>query len=88
MDKQLEAVRAWARAKIAAGQEPPWAWYQYMKLIETLDAILGAQGCAITMEHSPQAGPHPDVRLRLVDSACPQDDAPLHPGQPRVQLPM
>jgi hypothetical protein len=37
---QLEAVRAWADGKIVTGAEPPWAWYQYMKLRETLDAIL------------------------------------------------
>ena len=40
MREELERIRAWADAKIAAGQEPPWAWYQYMKLRETLDAIL------------------------------------------------
>ena len=38
--EELEKVRQWADDKIAAGQEPPWAWYQYMKLRETLDAIL------------------------------------------------
>ena len=38
--EELEKVRQWANDKIAAGQEPPWAWYQYMKLRETLDAIL------------------------------------------------
>jgi len=27
MKEQLEQVRAWAQDKIAAGQEPPWAWY-------------------------------------------------------------
>ena len=40
MREELERIREWADAKIAAGQEPPWAWYQYMKLRETLDAIL------------------------------------------------
>jgi hypothetical protein len=24
---------------VATGNEPPWAWYQYMKLIETVAAI-------------------------------------------------
>ena len=37
----LERIREWAGDKIGAGNEPPWAWYQYMKLRETLDAILG-----------------------------------------------
>ena len=36
MQNELESIRAWAKAKIADGTEPPWAWYQYMKLIERL----------------------------------------------------
>jgi hypothetical protein len=40
MQTQLRQVRDWAQTKAHSGQEPPWAWYQYMKLIETCDAIL------------------------------------------------
>ena len=36
---ELERVQEWALQKLATGEEP-WAWYQYMKLGETLDAIL------------------------------------------------
>jgi len=36
---ELQRVRQWAHDKIDAGSEPPWAWYQYMKLIETIDAL-------------------------------------------------
>lgn len=88
MDKQLEAVRDWAKAKIAAGQEPPWAWYQYMKLIEAVDAVLEGQRCVVTREHSPRAEQRLDVHLRLVDSTVPQDSAPPHLDTSRVQLPM
>ena len=35
----MRHLRDWADGKIEAGEEPPWAWYQYMKLIETIDAI-------------------------------------------------
>jgi len=38
--EELEKVRSWADAKLSTGEEPPWAWDQYMKLRETLDAIL------------------------------------------------
>lgn len=38
----LRQVREQAQARIDAGQEPPWAWYQYMKLVETCDAILAS----------------------------------------------
>jgi len=40
----LNNVRVWAQDKINAGQEPPWAWYQYMKLVETIDAIQASMG--------------------------------------------
>ena len=40
MRQELERVREWAATKIQGGSEPPWAWYQYMKLVETADAIL------------------------------------------------
>ena len=42
-DAELAKMRRWADDKIAAGQEPPWAWYQYMKLRETLDAIIAGR---------------------------------------------
>ena len=35
---ELERVLDWANDKLATGAEPPWAWYQYMKLRETLEA--------------------------------------------------
>jgi hypothetical protein len=39
IDKCLAVLRNWAEERVAAGNEPPWAWYQYMKLIETVAAI-------------------------------------------------
>jgi hypothetical protein len=39
IDKCLALLRSWAEKRVASGNEPPWAWYQYMKLIETLAAI-------------------------------------------------
>lgn len=46
MEVKLRDVREWAKAKIRAGNEPPWTWYQYMKLIEAIDTIL--DGAAAT----------------------------------------
>ena len=37
--EELQAMREWAQGKIATGAEPPWAWYQYMKLIEAIAEI-------------------------------------------------
>lgn len=88
MEKNLQEVREWAKAKIATGAEPPWAWYQYMKLVETIDAILGGANYVTTMESSQQSEPHQDARLRLVDSTYLQDSAQRHPAEPQVQMPM
>jgi len=46
MREQLEDIRAWAHAKVQDGRDPPWTWYQYMKLIETVNAILKAMDAA------------------------------------------
>lgn len=37
--KKLEDVKAWAQRKIDAGLEPPWSWYEHMKLIDAIDSI-------------------------------------------------
>ncbi|HEY3516015.1 MAG TPA: hypothetical protein VGL98_03130 [Gammaproteobacteria bacterium] len=39
IDRCLALCRDWAEGRVASGNEPPWAWYQYMKLIETVTAI-------------------------------------------------
>ncbi len=71
----LERVREWANAKLATGEEPPWAWYQYMKLRETLDAILAGMDakCVVTVpEDSQPAAQRPGTgHLRLVDTWWP-----------------
>jgi len=92
MDKQqppLEAVRNWAKEKIASGSEPPWAWYQYMKLIESLDAILSGQSCVITTENSQQSGLHLGMHLRLVGSTHSPDTVQSRPDPVEtIPLPM
>jgi hypothetical protein len=84
---ELEKVRAWAQEKLATGQEPPWAWYQYMKLRETLDAILAGQAVT-TLLGSPESGVRPEKHLRLVNEASQQDiSQSLRAGLP-VQMPI
>lgn len=86
---ELERVRAWTQAKLATGEEPPWAWYQYMKLRETLDAILaGMEAVTLQTESSPPAAQHPGMRLRLVAATDLLDDARHHHAEQPVPLPM
>jgi hypothetical protein len=87
MRDELQRVRDWAHKKIAAGQEPPWSWYQYMKLVETADAILQGMD-ATTTASLPRSAEQPGVHLRLVDSTCQQDTAPHRPAGLPVQMPM
>lgn len=86
--RQLQDVRQWAKDKISGGQEPPWAWYQYMKLIETIDAILAGNECTVTTENSQQSEFHQDKHLRLVDSIYQQDTVQRHLVDEPVQMPM
>jgi hypothetical protein len=42
--KDLERVREWANAKLSGGQQYQRAEHPYMKLSETVDAILAKMG--------------------------------------------
>ena len=85
--RDLQNIKEWAKSKINTGQEPPWAWYQYMKLIETTEAILASME-AVKTENSPQSDQRQETRLRLVDPKYQQDAAQPHHDQPYVRLPM
>jgi hypothetical protein len=84
---ELSRARQWAQSKIDAGSEPPWAWYQYMKLIESIDAILAGMA-VITTENSQQSEERPGVRLRLVGSTCRRDASQPRPDSSKIQMPM
>lgn len=83
---ELSKVREWADGKIAQGAEPPWAWYQYMKLREALDALLAGMAATRTVD-SPQSATQPESGLRLVASNSPQDISQHHRVEPPVVLP-
>src|SRR5262245_32557281 len=55
IDRCLALCRDWAEDRVASGNEPPWAWYQYMKLIETVAAIQTSRAAVSAGE--PQAEP-------------------------------
>ncbi len=88
IDFKLREVRAWAQAKIDAGQEPPWAWFQYMKLIETTDIILNGISNSATTGSSLPVEQLPGNVIRLAGATYPRDTALPHPDEPLVPLPM
>jgi hypothetical protein len=84
--RQLNDVRQFAKDKIATGTEPPWAWYQYMKLIEASEQILAGMG--VTTESSQQSASLAGTPLRLVGSTHLQDSVPHRPSDLPIQMPM
>lgn len=87
--EELARVQSWAEEKIAQGSEPPWAWYQYMKLIEAINAIAGGRTVTQPTEASQRPEPRQGGPLRLVGSANPQDSAQCYSADPSsLPLPM
>ncbi len=84
---ELERVREWALQKLATGQEPPWAWYQYMKLREALDAILAGMDC-VKPPDSPESEQHSGKHLRLVANTGSRESVRPRPTGEPVRLPM
>lgn len=87
IEKQLGSVKEWAQEKAQRGSEPPWAWYQYMKLVEAISAIQSGM-TATTTESSLQAVERSGKLIRLEVAKCSQDTAQQHPDTGRVPLPM
>jgi hypothetical protein len=86
---ELMRLREWANEKLATGEEPPWAWYQYMKLRETLDAILAGMASTVThREDSPQSAEHQDTHLRLAVNNDLPDSVRHRSDEKPVHLPM
>lgn len=89
VDEAVTTLRGWAKQKIKEGHEPPWSWYQYMKLIETLDAIAAARLAGTTeTESSPLRERRPGASLQLVDQTYQPNTVRSHPAEPPVRLPM
>ena len=41
-DAQMRALKSWAVERMIAGTGTPWAWFQFMKLVEVIDTFLEA----------------------------------------------
>jgi hypothetical protein len=67
---ELERMRDWAAQRLSAGQEPPWDWYQLMKLREALAALIESevQNATQPTEGRPESSEHSGSVLRLVVS--------------------
>lgn len=84
---ELKRVREWAIERLTTGNEPPWSWYQLMKLREASEALLAG------METTQPTGDlqAPEARrgagLRLVGATSQLETAQPHQAGVPVQLP-
>ena len=85
----LQKVLNWTNEKLSTGAEPPWAWYQYMKLREALETIMsGMEATMPQKENSPQSEVPAGTGLRLVASNTQKDSGEPPATGLSVQLPM
>ncbi len=85
---KLTSIRTWAQETIQEGSQPPWAWYQYMKLVEAIDAIQNGMGAINQKANLPPTVTSEEKPLRLVGARCQLDNAPCHLAESPLRLPM
>ena len=72
-ETELTAVRDWARAQLAKGDEPPWSAFLLARLAETIDALLAGRAADASEQTPKRASSGPDLRL-VVSSQDPKRD--------------
>ncbi len=87
IDDALNTLLLWAKEKKDSGQEPPWAWFHYTKLIETIEIIQSSRQ-AVILEDSPQLVLHLDSEPPKGENICSLESARLRRDGYSVQLPM
>lgn len=83
----LERIRDLAVEKLTTGNEPPWVWYQLMKLREASEALIAGMDATQPMAGSPESERRQGAGLRLVAATCQRDSAQRHPETIVVHLP-
>lgn len=86
INRKLDDVLEWANQKLADGQEPPWSWYQFMKLRESIEAIRTGVMVAAISENSPQSVERPASAHPPKACIVPLDTARHHPDVPNSDM--
>ena len=58
-DAQMRALKEWAVERMTTGTQTPWAWFQFMKLLEVIDTFLEAEVDAGLQERRPTPAKRP-----------------------------
>ena len=83
----LERIRDLAVGKLSTGNEPPWVWYQLMKLREASEALIEGMDATQPTEGLRGSEPRRGAGLRLVGAGDQQETAQRHPDMVPVRLP-
>jgi hypothetical protein len=88
--RYLKKILEWANEGVADHANPPWAFYNYMKLKEAIECTLKSLASVryINLEGLQGSDKHPENALRLVVDSIPQDTSQPHPDILEVPLPM
>lgn len=84
----IQRLHDWAKDKTHSGSEPPWAWYQYMKLIEATESIMKGMDSAIATVNLPRLVSQEGNVFQLADSKSQQDSARCRQADEQPRLPM
>jgi hypothetical protein len=84
---ELEQVRDWAIERLTTGNEPPWSWYQLMKLREASEALLAGMETTQPTVDLQESEQRRGAGLRLVGATCRPETAQPHQAAVAVQLP-
>ena len=75
----MRALKEWAIDRMTAGTQTPWAWFQFMKLLEVIDTFLDAEDDAGLHEKRPgiekRAGIDKRANAKLPTNVVPLDVA-------------
>ena len=84
---ELERCRDWAVEKVTTGNEPPWSWYQHMKLREALDAILAGMDVTQPTGDLPGSRSHQGNGPQQAAGVARQDTVPRRSTHTVIRLP-
>ena len=65
-DAQMRALKEWAVERMTTGAQTPWAWFQFMKLLEVIDTFLEAEDDAGLHERRPAPAAKRSPRARAL----------------------
>jgi hypothetical protein len=67
-DAHMRALKSWAVERMIDGTGTPWAWFQFMKLVEVIDTFLEAGEDAGLTRPARTASAEPDIATAIAEN--------------------